>query len=404
VRQQHAYDIYLALSAADALFRTMVYTVLAVYYVQQAGLNPLQLVLVGTVLEATALVCEVPTGVVAGVYSRRLSIVIGHLLVGLCFVLEGLVPLVAAILLAEMVRGVGETCISGALPAWIADEIGEDKAARAYLRASQVRRMASLAGIACGAMLGSLHLALPVGLGGALLALLAVALVFTMPERGFRPTPRGTHSPLQAMQRTLREGFSAVRQSPAALTILGAGAAFGAFSEGFDRLWEAHFLTHIGFPAILSLQPVAWFGLIHAGTILLALSGAELVRRRIDLLHRAAPARTLLVISLLLIAGVVTFGLAPSFGVALAGYWLVALMRSLAGPLATAWLNRGLDPQVRATVLSMQGQADAFGQLAGGPAIGFIGTAVSLRAAMVAAGAMLSPALLLFGRSLRRGT
>ena len=65
------------LGFAGALFSTMVFTVSGIYAVQEVGLNPLQLVLVGTALEASAFLFEVPTGVVADVYSRRLSVMSG---------------------------------------------------------------------------------------------------------------------------------------------------------------------------------------------------------------------------------------------------------------------------------------------------------------------------------------
>lgn len=129
-----AYRVYMGMRAADAAFRSMIYILLAVYYVQTVGMNPLQLVLVGTVLEATCFLFEIPTGVVADVYSRRLSVIIGFTLVGICFIGEGLLPLFGAILLAEVVRGVGETFISGAEDAWIADELGEERLAHVYLR------------------------------------------------------------------------------------------------------------------------------------------------------------------------------------------------------------------------------------------------------------------------------
>src|SRR5262245_65619797 len=111
------------MGAASAIFLNMIYPIVAIYYVQVVGMNPLQLVLVGTVLQITAFLFEVPTGIVADVYSRRLSVIVGELLIGLCFVIEGTVPMFAAILLAEIVRGVGGTFISGALSAWITDEI-----------------------------------------------------------------------------------------------------------------------------------------------------------------------------------------------------------------------------------------------------------------------------------------
>ena len=49
----------------------MILTVNIPYQVQTVGLNPFQLVLVGTVLELTAFLAEVPTGIVADIYSRH---------------------------------------------------------------------------------------------------------------------------------------------------------------------------------------------------------------------------------------------------------------------------------------------------------------------------------------------
>ncbi len=62
------------------------------YRVQTVGLNPLQLVLVGTVLEVTAFIFEIPTGIVADLYSRRLSVIIGTFLFGIGFLAEASVP------------------------------------------------------------------------------------------------------------------------------------------------------------------------------------------------------------------------------------------------------------------------------------------------------------------------
>ncbi|MYE25654.1 MAG: hypothetical protein F4X87_00245, partial [Chloroflexi bacterium] len=66
-----AYKLYLLAMGISAFATTLAYTVHLVYQVKQVGLNPLQLVLVGTTLELTALLTEIPTGVVADVYSRR---------------------------------------------------------------------------------------------------------------------------------------------------------------------------------------------------------------------------------------------------------------------------------------------------------------------------------------------
>ena len=75
--------------AGEMAFMTFA-TVSSVYRITEAGLDPLQLILVGTVLEFTVFIAEVPTGVLADVYSRRLSLIVGFALVGIGFMLEGL--------------------------------------------------------------------------------------------------------------------------------------------------------------------------------------------------------------------------------------------------------------------------------------------------------------------------
>jgi len=97
----------------------MIFTASSVYQITMVGLTPLQLVLVGTTLEVTAFVFEIPTGVVADIYSRRLSVIIGTFLFGLGFLVEGLFPLFWVVLLSQVIWGLGWTFISGAHEAWI---------------------------------------------------------------------------------------------------------------------------------------------------------------------------------------------------------------------------------------------------------------------------------------------
>lgn len=73
----NAYQVYLILQGATTLLSSMVFTVNLVYQATVVHLDPLQLVLVGILLKSVVFICEVPTGVVANVYSRRLSIIIG---------------------------------------------------------------------------------------------------------------------------------------------------------------------------------------------------------------------------------------------------------------------------------------------------------------------------------------
>src|SRR5881275_2771222 len=141
-------------TAGSALGDTLVWTLAPVYFVAVVGLSPLQLVLVGTFMELTIFVCEVPTGIVADVVSRKLSIVIGYLVMGAAIVFCGVVAQPWAVMVAWSIWGFGYTFTSGATDAWLADEIGVENVRPVYLRSAQLARIVSLFGIAASVGLG----------------------------------------------------------------------------------------------------------------------------------------------------------------------------------------------------------------------------------------------------------
>jgi DHA3 family tetracycline resistance protein-like MFS transporter len=413
-----AYPIYLILGGASNLFFTIIFTIDLVYQAQVAHLNPLQLVLVGTVLETATFLTQVPTGALADVYSRRLAVILGVFLMGAGFILEGAIPRFETILLAQVIWGVGVTFTDGADTAWITDEIGEERVGSVLLRASQVGQGAGLLAIPISVALASIRLNLPDLVGGGLFLGLGVFLVLFMPEQGFKPMPRedraaeGARAPgfaargctsWRAMAATTRDGVRLIRRRPILLTFLGITALFGAFSEGFDRLWRDHLLFNFSFPALGNFEPVVWFGIISAGSTLLSIGATELVRWRVDMNRHRQVAWVLFAFTALLCASVLLFALAGNFFLALAALWSASVFRTIRVPLFRAWQMQSIDSQVRATVLSIDGQTDALGQIAGGPALGAIGTYGSLRAALGVAGAIVVPALLLFVRAGRQG-
>jgi MFS transporter, DHA3 family, tetracycline resistance protein len=164
-RKLDATKVYLFIEFTASAFFAMMFVTMSLYEATVAGLTPLQLVLVGTTLEISAFVFEVPTGIVADVYSRRLSIIIGYLLMGLGFLVEGLLPPFSPILLAQVIWGLGYTFTSGATQAWITDEIGEEPANKLFLRATQVGLFASLIGMGAAALVGAQNVALPILVG-----------------------------------------------------------------------------------------------------------------------------------------------------------------------------------------------------------------------------------------------
>ena len=398
-----AYPTYLFIKGSFALFFTLWSTVAPVYRIEVVDLDPLRLVLLGTALEVAVFVFEVPTGVFADTFGRRRSVIVGCVLMGSGFALEGAIPRFAAVLAAQAVWGVGYTFISGALEAWIADEAPDRDLGRMYIRGEQADYLGSFLGIPGGVLLGLVALNLPLLAGGALTVALGLALILAMPERNFRPSPREGRSSVGHAAATARGGLRLVRSRPILLILLAAALFTGMSEEGFDRLNPKQFLDVVGLPAIGGLEPVVWFGAIGAGGLVLSYLAAGLVARALDVGNPAAAARLLFVLDLLLVAGMLAFALAGSFALALGAFWFATLVRRVAEPVYLTWLNEGLDPAVRATVISMSSQAGALGEASAGPVVGAIGNIFGVRQALTAAALILSPTVLLYGRAIRRG-
>jgi DHA3 family tetracycline resistance protein-like MFS transporter len=306
------------------------------------------------------------------------------------------------VLLAQVMWGFGYTFTSGATQAWVADELGQERAGEAYLRGAQAARVGALVAIPLSVALGSLSVAIPIVVAGALMILLAAALTLIMTEEGFTPTPPEERTTWGMMLRTAWDARQMVRRQPVLLVLLAIGLFYGLYSEGFDRLWTPHLLENYQVPWADAVDPVVWFGAIRAVALVLSLAGTEAVRRRVDTRRARPMARVSMANAALIVVALAGFGLTRSFWIALTLYWVIGVLRSVAGPLYTAWFNLRIDDaQVRATIFSIGGQVDAIGQIAGGPAVGAIGNA-SMRAALVTSALLLSPVLPLYATAIRR--
>ncbi|MED1644891.1 MFS transporter [Brevibacillus agri] len=409
----NATHVYMTKRFATSLANATMFTTYALYYIAALGLNPFELLLVGMVLELSVLLFEGVTGVVADTYSRRLSVIIGMFLLGTAFVLQGILPAIDGVLpfvsafmwvlVAQVFCGVGDTFVSGADTAWIADEVGEEKLGSIFMRAKRYSLLANMLGIGLSVWLSTLAPNLPYLVGGLIYLGLGVFLILFMQETGFTPRERERGaSHWREMAQTWLSGAHVIRRQPILLLILLVTLFTGAASEGYDRLREAHLISEIGFPQLAGISMAMWFGIIAALSSLLGLFAVSFAEKRLDVNNGRVVIVGMFVLTALKIAALISFAMAPDFGWALAALLLIGAIESLINPLYDTWLNLNIESSVRATVLSMMSQSNAFGQTAGGPAVGWIGNRLSIRASLLTAALLLLPILAVFGRVLRR--
>lgn len=396
-----AIPIYLLLSGGSTLLYMSVFTVNLLYHVETVGLSPLQLVLVGTTLETVIVLFEVPTGIVADLVSRRRSVLIGLVLIGAGFIVEGSFSVFGAILTAQVLWGIGYTFTSGATEAWITDEVGETNVGPVLLRGTQAALIGTFGGVLLGTGLGLIAIQLPIVVGGVGFLLLALVLLRIMPETRFQPTPKEDRSTARYVFETFRDGLAVARSRPVVRVLLVASLLFGLASEAFDRLWAKHLIDNMGFPDVPGDNDlVLWFGAIALIGTIVSLVATEVFKRlRPESLEPGTPTRVLALLAGGRVLTTVIFALAGSLPLALAMFWTRDLLGSLYHPVRQAWMNRNIEPRTRATVLSFQEQIASMGEIGGGPPLGWVGSRFGVRAAIVAAGLVFSPVIAVFIRA-----
>jgi DHA3 family tetracycline resistance protein-like MFS transporter len=404
------YRLYLILECGMSFLLGISYATITVYWVISGRLNPLQLLLLGTALELSYFLLQLPTGVLADLVSRRLCTLAGLFIVGLAQIMQGLSPSFASLLAAQVVLGLGAALNNGAQEAWVADELagelGDERMTSVYLRATQFGLIATVAGSLLSGVIALAGLNAPLLTGGSLICLLALGSAVVMPESNFRrarlpaqspaAVPAGAREILRQSRalllRQTRSTHRAVVAVPGLVLLFGMTLFVGMWSESFDRLWGAFLLRDIRFPQLGGLHPAMWFSLFACAAAVLGLGATEVARRRTERLGPDSVAGGLLILTLAIGAAAVAMAVAHTFVLVVAAYIAVTVFRPVLDPLLSGWMITRIEPAVRATALSAKDMFDSAGQIAGGPVIGVIGTLASIRIALLAGAAALAPA------------
>lgn len=355
--------VYLLLGAAQG-FSWGGWAVVAVsWWVVDLGLPPLQLVLLGTVLELALFVAEVPTGVVADVWSRKWAVVASWAVIGVAQFLGPVSDELVVLMIWQALWSVGFALQSGADTAWVTAETGAVDDGL-VVRHALARSGALVAGVVVAIGASRWSVTGTMQLFGVLSVVLAIVLAGVMTERH---PPEAEEADVGGAWRdfaaTLVEGWRLVLRTPPLWIIVTAAVPVAMADELVDRLDLAR-MVELGVPDTDGRDAVLWFGLIWIAMTLLNMPLLVLAARRIgeiDRNHLVAWMTGLVAVAAL---GVATMA-GPVLALAVIGWFARDVAREVFEPLSIAWANRHATDRVRATVLSFQSQATTVGEALG---------------------------------------
>ncbi|HNT54193.1 MAG TPA: MFS transporter [Anaerolineaceae bacterium] len=408
MKKLSAESIYYIRTATGELNSGLIFTSIWVLYYTVMQLSLIEVSVLYIVLTVSNFLLEIPTGIVADFYSRRASVIIGGMFIGLAFMTVGIFPFFTVALLAGFIEAIGDTCISGALQAWITDEVGEANVGNVFLRGRQVATPAGWVGVILSIGLAAwMNYQAPIILGGVLWLMLTIFLILYMPETNFKKNAaisrRSWRDQMKTSWATLADGIRLVRGTTTLQALFWVSLLGSAFADGFYKFSRAHVLQSFTLPTITlpllgALKDNLWFGVLEMLQGLFCLVGAEIVRRKIKLSHREVAARTLLSFSALTTVAVVMFALTPHFGLAMATWVIVGGLQNISTPITEAWMNQNIPSKIRATLISMSSQAGMVGTLGISTGLGAIGDRFGVRRALGLSSLILLPMMVIYAR------
>ncbi len=339
-------------------------------FLLDAGLSNFEAFLANAFFSAGYVIFEVPTGIIADTYGRRLSYLLGALTLAISTALYLYMWQIQGPFwgwaVSSILLGLGYTFFSGATEAWLVDALHatnfKGSLDSVFAKAQIVGGAAMLTGSITGGLIAQFsNLGVPYILRSAVLLLNFATAFFLMQDLGFKPSrPK---NPINEMRKIFTKSVDLGIKNPPVRWIM----------------LTAPFATGVSFYIFYALQPFllelygdekayAIAGLIAALTGFSQIAGGIAASR----IRKLFSKRTTAIFTGTFLTGLilVLVSLANNFWVAIALIFVWGLLFAAIGPIRQAYLNGIIPSEQRATVLSFDSLLGSSGAVVIQPALG----------------------------------
>jgi MFS family permease len=360
---------YYVLTAGNTLAASLIWGINTIFLLD-AGLTNFEAFAANACFTAGMVLFEIPTGIVADRWGRRVSFLCGTLTLatttGLYVLLWQLRSTFVWWAIVSALLGLGFTFFSGATEAWLVDALTatrfDGQLEGVFARGQVVIGAMTLSGSVAGGFLAQLtNLGIPyVARAAILLGMFVVALIM-MHDLGFTPA-RGKR-PVAEMKRILDSSVEHGLKVPAVRATMLAGMFSGGIGIYVFYALQPHLLNLWGNQKAYGI----------AGLVAALVAAAQILSGFLTpLIRRAFRRRTsaLLTLEALAVAMLALIGLAGNFWVTTVLIMLWALAAYVGTPIRQAYLNGMIPSHERATILSFDSLINSTGGIVAQPLLG----------------------------------
>jgi MFS family permease len=350
----------------------MLYMPIVVPFYQSNGLTMKDIMVLQAVYSIAIVILEIPSGYLADVMGRRKTLILGAVFGTIGFATYSFSYCLLGFLIAEIILGIGQSCISGADSAMLYDSLlerGEEKKySRFEGRVISLGNMAEAAAGIIGGLLAGISLRTPY-IAQTVIAFIALPAAISLVE----PTRK-----IPLMKAGLKEIIHIARFALFEDRTLRRNILFSAIigCATLTMAWFAQpFFEFTGIK-------IGWYGLLWT-TLNLTVAIASYTAHRLE--SKLGQRWSILIIALMIPLGYLALGrFHLSSGLII--LYLFYLVRGYATPVLKDYINRATESHIRATVLSVRNFIIRLLFAFTGPLLGWVKDLYSLPQALSLAG------------------
>jgi MFS family permease len=394
---------YYTLLLGNTLAASLIWGINTIFLLD-AGLNNLEAFAANAFFTAGMVVFEVPTGIVADMWGRRTSFLLGTVTLAVTTALYVLLWEIEAPFwewaIVSLLLGLGFTFFSGATEAWLVDALDatgfEGPLESVLARGQVITGIGMLTGSVGGGVLAeAVSLGFPFVVRAAVLILMFVVALALMQDVGFEPKRDGR--PLAEIRGIASNSIEYGWRVPAVKYLMLAAPFTGGVGIYVFYALQPYLLELYGDPEAYGIAGLV--AAIVAGSQILGGLATKQVRGLFRLRTSA-----LLAAEALSAAALVAIGLIESFGAVLALIVVWGLLFAAVMPIRQAYLNGLIPSQQRATILSFDSLMSSSGGVVAQPILGRAADVWGYPASYVLSGAISAISLPFIARSRRQNS
>ncbi|HHW01856.1 MAG TPA: MFS transporter [Thermoanaerobacterales bacterium] len=368
--------------------------VLIIFY-RKNGINLFEIGLVSSIFEISMLLFEIPTGYVADIFGRKLSVLCSFASFAAAGVTFAIFKNLTGFVLASIIQGIGFTFISGALQAWAVEILKSNRQdssiQNVFASGTQSRIAGFLAGSIFGGWLGlaKMNVVWMIYIGINMAALLYAFINMKERRCDERSESEGAQ-PETGIKRVFKTAFaSSSDHFMTIIILLFAACIFYEFSMSpISEYWTVFFAEDLHMPELV-------FGWVIAVSSILLIVIIDPASKFLQ--TRVSNAGALVAINIMLMAVIFLFGVSFNPIMAIIVYIIYKILASIYEPIRDTFINAHIQDKYRATVLSVYNMAGSAGEVISGVGIGWVAQKFGIRASFYASGLSIFLVIIAFG-------